>query len=55
MYVDGCVTEINEFSDINKKLTLIVDYLGRETKETKNQPLFYIYDDGTGEKRIVIE
>jgi len=28
--------------------------LGRETKET-NQPLFYIYDDGTVEKRIVIE
>ena len=55
VYVDGCVTEINEFSDINKKLTLIVDYLGRETKEKKNQPLFYIYDDGTGEKRIVIE
>ena len=55
VYVDSCVTEINEFPDINKKLTLIVDYLGRETKEKKNQPLFYIYDDGTVEKRIVIE
>ena len=26
-----------------------------EAKATKNQPLFYIYDDGTVEKRIVIE
>ena len=55
VYVDSCVTEINEFPDIKKKLTLIVDYLGRETKEKKNQPLFYIYDDGTVEKRIVLE
>jgi hypothetical protein len=38
----------------NKELLKITDLLGRETKET-NQPLFYIYDDGTVEKRIVIE
>ena len=25
-----------------------------ETKEKKNKPLFYIYDDGTVEKRIII-
>jgi hypothetical protein len=36
----------------NKKLIRTIDLLGRETK---NQPLFYIYDDGTVEKRIVIE
>jgi len=40
---------------INRKLVIITDILGRETKGTKNQPLFYIYDDGTVEKRIVIE
>jgi len=28
------------------------DVLGRETK---NEPLFYIYDDGTVEKKIIIE
>jgi hypothetical protein len=39
---------------INKELLKITDLLGRETKQT-NQPLFYIYDDGTVEKRIVIE
>ena len=38
----------------NKKLLKTTDLLGRETKQT-NQPLFYIYDDGTVEKRIVIE
>jgi hypothetical protein len=36
----------------NKQLLRTIDLLGRETK---NQPLFYIYDDGTVEKRIVIE
>jgi hypothetical protein len=39
----------------NKELLKIVDILGRETKGTKNEVLFYIYDDGTVEKRIVIE
>ena len=44
-------------SEINtkKKLLNIIDVLGRATKRTKNQPLFYIYNDGTVEKRIVIE
>jgi hypothetical protein len=39
---------------INKEVLKVTDLLGRETKQT-NQPLFYIYDDGTIEKRIVIE
>jgi thiol-disulfide isomerase/thioredoxin len=39
----------------DRKLISIVDILGRETKGTKNEPLFYIYDDGTVEKRITIE
>ena len=37
-----------------KELLKVTDLLGRETKQT-NQPLFYIYDDGIVEKRIVIE
>jgi len=37
-----------------KELLKVTDLLGRETKQI-NQPLFYIYDDGTVEKRIVIE
>ena len=39
----------------NKQLIKIVDLLGRESKGLKNQPLFYIYDDGTVEKRIILE
>ena len=39
----------------SKKLEKITDLLGRETKGTKNEVLFYIYDDGTVEKRIIIE
>ena len=39
---------------IKKDLLKVTDLLGRETKET-NQPLYYLYDDGTVEKRIVIE
>ncbi len=44
-------------SEINtgKKLLTIIDVLGRTTKRTKNQPLFYIYDDGAVEKKIVVE
>ena len=38
----------------NRKLEKVIDLLGRETKQN-NQPLLYIYDDGTVEKRIVIE
>ena len=45
------------FSEIhnNKRLVKIIDILGRETKATKNKPLFYIYDNGTVEKKIIIE
>ena len=46
-------TGIDEHST-NKELLKVTDLLGRKTKQ-KNQPLFYIYDDGTVEKRIVIE
>ena len=46
-------TDIEEYTT-NKELLKTIDLLGRETKQT-NQPLFYIYDDGTVEKRIVIE
>lgn len=38
----------------NKKLLKVTDLLGRETKPT-NQPLIYMYDDGTIEKKIVLE
>jgi len=38
----------------DKSLIKVLDFLGRETKEI-NKPLLYIYDDGTVEKRIIME
>ncbi len=39
----------------NRKLLKIIDVLGRETKPTTNIPLFYIYENGIVEKKIIIE
>ena len=47
-------TSISEINT-DKKLLNIIDVLGRKIQNETNQPLFYIYDDGTVEKRIVIE
>jgi len=55
---DSISTSLEEnYSNLKsiKKLIKIVDVLGRETKKAKNEPLFYIYDDGTVEKKIVVE
>ena len=46
-------TTIENLSN-SKKSIRIVDILGRETQQI-NQLLFYIYDDGTVEKKIIIE
>jgi PKD repeat protein len=63
MLEDTCILTYNltptASTDINqsgyRKLISIVDVLGRENKGTKNDPLFYIYDDGTVEKKIILE
>ena len=41
--------------DKNKNIVKIIELLGREGNRMKNQFIFYIYDDGTVEKRITIE
>ena len=61
----GCVTTVS-FTvtnistgilelDLEKKLIKITDILGRESKDLQDGPLFYIYDNGTVEKRIILE
>ena len=50
-YQNTSVSEI----PTTKQTVRIVDILGRETKEIKNTLLFYIYNDGTVEKKIIIE
>ena len=39
----------------SKHLVKITDVLGRETKGTKNEPLFYIYNDGTVERKFFLK
>ena len=51
----NCSTTDIEEHTTNKELLKVTDLLGRVTKGIKNEVLFYIYDDGTVEKRIVIE
>ena len=54
--VSTTLTSIDDFFEEKKKrLINVVDFLGRQSKELKNQPLFYIFDDGTVEKKIIIE
>ena len=45
--------EINDFQ--NRKILAITDMLGRNIKELKNTPLFYLYDDGSVEKKIILD
>ena len=47
----------NAFISLEHKQQLIkiVDVLGRETKQTTNKLLFYIYDNGRVEKKIFVD
>ena len=47
-------TDINNINVTQKKLIKKINILGQEIKEKTNQPIFYIYDDGTIEKKIKI-
>ena len=56
MYLpDSTSTNIDEINKWNKNLLKITNIIGRETPYKKRTPLFYIYDDGTVEKRITLE
>ena len=47
-------TSTGEFSTCKYPLK-VTDILGREVDEKRNTPLFYIYNDGTVEKKIIVE
>ena len=63
LVTDTCILTYNSIPTVipeinvsrNIELIRIVDVLGKEAKRKKNQPLFYIYDDGTVEKRITVQ
>ena len=46
---------VTDNSIVNNKLIKITDVLGREVNKESNTILFYIYNDGTVEKKIIIE
>ena len=58
-YIDALefsnTTTIEESRNSNKTLLKIIDILGRTTEDATNTPLFYIYDDGSVEKKIILE
>jgi endonuclease/exonuclease/phosphatase family metal-dependent hydrolase len=53
--IDAVISTIHDFENSNKNLIKVVDILGRETKSKNNTPLFYMYDDASVEKKIVVE
>jgi len=51
----GGSVAIEEIKSDEKILLKVVDILGRETNKNTNGILFYIYEDGKVEKRIILE
>ena len=49
------ISAINNNNTKPRTLIKITDVLGGETNDRKNKFLFYIFDDGTVEKKIIIE
>ena len=54
--ISSRIDDINiEYQTSKRNLISVNDVLGRESKYKRNVPLFYMYDDGTVEKIIIIE
>ena len=53
--INTSVTNFGEQINPNKKLLKIIDILGREINEKPNMPLFYIYEDGSTERKFIIK
>ena len=54
-FSNNCSPSAVQEHSTNKGLLKVTDLLGRETKQIRNKLLLYIYDDGTVEKKIIIE
>ena len=51
----NCPTTIIENVSDLRELIKVVDLLGRDSNEENNRILFYLYSDGTVEKKVIIE
>ena len=48
-------TNIGEKQNQKKQLIKTIDILGKSSYDLKNKSLFYIYDDGSIEKRFIVD
>ena len=55
LQVDAVISNTLEMEPKGKNLIKVIDVLGRETKHKSNTPLFYMYKNGSVEKKIVVE
>jgi len=55
LQVNAVVSNTLEMEPKGKSLIKVVDVLGRETTPKNNTPLFYMYENGSVEKKIVVE
>ena len=53
--VNSVVSSTTGIKPLNRNLIKVVDILGRESLLKKNNLIFYIYDDGSLEKKITID
>jgi len=51
----SCTSTSINIHSTKKTLIKIIDILGRQTEPIPNIPFFYIYSDGTIEKKVIIE
>lgn len=54
-FSENCNSTSIQEQTINKELFKVTDLLGRESKPQTNTPLIEIYNDGSTEKKIIIE
>jgi len=55
LVADCSILDINEITRLNKQVVKVVDLMGRETSIVFNQPLIYVYSDGSKEIRYINE
>ena len=49
------VADVAIFNHETKKILQVHDLLGRNSSKNKNRVLFYYFDDGTVQKRVIID
>ena len=54
-YVPSATFILENQQTIERELVKVIDLLGREVAPSKNIPLFYIYSDGSVQRKMIIE